>query len=92
MVPREPKNIIRNLFNKYAEKKDNVVYAEKLFLINTIINDLFKDSDKKPPNKNDLIYYGEVIDRYLKNELDIKWRDGKILISEFQTDGKFKGE
>lgn len=92
MVPREPKTIIRNLFNKYAKTKDNVVYAEKLFLINTIINDMFKDSDKKPPNKSDLMYYGEVIDRYLKNQLDIKWKDGKILISEFQQDGKFTGE
>jgi len=92
MVAREPKNIIRNLFNKYANLKDNVVYAEKLFVINTIINHLFKDSDKKPPNKSDLMYYGEVIDRYLKNELDIRWKDGKILISEFQQDGKFTGE
>lgn len=92
MVPREPKTIIRNLFNKYAKIKDNVVYAEKLFVINTIINDLFKDSDKKAPNKSDLMYYGEVIDRYLKNDLDIRWKDGKILISEFQQDGKFTGE
>lgn len=92
MTVREPKTIIRNLFNKYANIKDNVVYAEKLFVINTIINHLFQDTTGKQPNKSDLVYYGEVIDRYLKNELDIKWKDGKILISEFQKDGKSKGE
>lgn len=92
MVIREPKTIIRNLFNKYSKIKDNVIYAEKLFVINTIINELFRDKDKKPPNKSELMYYGEVIDKYLKDELDIKWKDGRILISEIQIDGKNTGE
>lgn len=89
MVVKEPKVIIRNLFSKYAKIKDNVVYAEKLFIINTIINDLFKE---KAPNKSDLMYYGEIIDRYLKDELDITWKDGRILISEIQQNGKSTGE
>jgi len=92
MTVREPKTIIRNLFNKYAKMKDNVVYAEKLFVINTVINYVFRDSDQKPVNKSELMYYGEVIDRYLKNQLDIRWEADKLVISEFQYNGKNTGE
>ena len=92
MTVKEPKTIIRNLFNKYATIKDNVVYAEKLFIINTVINYVFRDSEQKPVNKSELMYYGEVIDRYLKNQLDIHWKGDRLIISELQYNGKTTGE
>jgi hypothetical protein len=81
MTPKDPKTIIRNLFKKYAKIVDNVVYAQKIFVINSIIAYVYRDYDKNSVDKDELMFYGEAIDKYLKNEVDIIWKNGKIVIT-----------
>jgi hypothetical protein len=85
---REPKTIIRNLFNKYAKVVDNVVYAEKIFVINAVVNYIYRDSDKNKVDKDELMFFGEAIDRYLKNEVDISFKNGSINVTEPKTRGE----
>lgn len=87
MKLKEPKTIIRNLFKKYAIKKDNVVYADKLFVINSIITYLYDEERSDKLNKDEIIYYGELIDKFLKKEIDIQWRGGKLVVSDPKVEG-----
>lgn len=84
----EPKKIIRNLYKKYAIIEGNLVMADKLFIINTVINYIFKDGDYKSIKNKDLAEYGEIISRYLKNEVDIYWEDDRLLVEELDERGK----
>jgi len=84
----EPKKIIRNLYKKYAIIEGNLVMANKLFIINTVINYILKDGDYRSIKTKDLVEYGEIINRYLKNEVDIYWEDDKLLVEELEESGK----
>jgi len=88
---KDPKKILRNLFDKHSQKIDNVVYAEKIFIINTIINYLFKDKDYRELDKYKIIEYGEIINRYLQDEVDIYWKDGKLMVRELGIENGFGG-
>lgn len=91
MILKDPKQIITSLFKKYAKVEDNTIYAEKLFIINSVINSLFRESDNKNFNKK-LVEYGEIINRYLKNEIDIYWSGDTIMVKELNSvDGKANG-
>ena len=79
---KDPKKIIRGLFEKYAIKEDNVVFAEKLFIINSVINYLFKDKYYSDIDKNMILDYGELINKYLKGEVDIFWKDGTLMVED----------
>lgn len=88
MQLKDPKNIIRNLFTKYAKIEDNVVYAEKIFIINSVVKYIYRDAGKNSVNKDELMLYGEAIDRYLKNEVDIVWKHGNIIIKDLRSRGE----
>lgn len=79
---KDPRKIIRNLFEKHTEKKDNIVYAHKLFIINSIVNYLFKDKYYTEIDKNKLLEYGALITRYLEDEVDIYWQDGILMVDD----------
>jgi len=79
---KSPKTILRNLFDKHAEKIDNVIYADKLFVINTVINYLFKDKNYYNIDKKKVLEYGELISRYLLEEVDIYWEGGILMVKE----------
>jgi hypothetical protein len=81
MTVKEPKQIIFNIYKKYIKVQDNVVYARKLFVINVIIKFIFADGSAKVTAKL-LAEYGELIDRYLKDEVDIRWKHGSIEVEE----------
>lgn len=81
MILKQPKQIISSLFRKYAILEDNVIYAQKLFIINTVVNYVFSETDTAVLSKR-LIKYGEIITRYLNNEVDIYWKDDKLFVKE----------
>lgn len=84
----EPRKIIRNLYKKYAIIEGNLIDAHKLFIINTVINHLFKDGDYRKIKTKELTEYGELISRFLKEEVDIYWEDDKLLVEELEPVGK----
>jgi len=91
MTFKDPKKILRNLFDKYHEKHDNVIYANKIFIINTVINYLFKDKDYRTLDKQKIVDYGEIINRYLADEVDIFWQDGILMVRELEENDKYNG-
>lgn len=89
---KNPKQIIRNLFNKHSEKIDNVIYIEKLFIVNSVVSYLFKDKDVYKLDKAKIIEYGELINRYLEDEIDIYWKDDILMVRELDIDGQVRGD
>ena len=85
MNVKDPHKIIRGLVQKYAKKQDNVIYAGKLFIINSIISNLFEGVDYRQVDKKVLAEYGYLIDRYLKDEVDIVWKDGRLQVEELAS-------
>jgi hypothetical protein len=86
MTLKDPKTIILGLYHKNVKIEGNLYRTEKLFLINSIINHLFKGGAAKL-DKTMLSRYAELIDRYLKNEIDIYWEDGRLLVEELSGTG-----
>jgi hypothetical protein len=87
MTVKDPQTIIRNLYQKYAKRTDNVIHAKKIFVINSIIKDIFSGVDANSVDKRLLSQYAELIDRYLKDEVDIRWKDGKLVVEETNLGG-----
>jgi hypothetical protein len=90
MLLKEPKAIIRNLFKKYVKVDGNLIHAEKFFIINAVIGTVFSGKSYTEINKKELLYYGEIITKYLNGELDIHLEDGKVIVEEVDT-GSPKG-
>lgn len=86
MTLKDPKTIILGLYHKNVKVEGNLYRIEKLFLINSIISHLFKDGPTKV-DKLMLSRYAELIDRYIKNEIDIYWEDGKLLVEDLNNTG-----
>lgn len=86
MVIKSPKQVITSLFKKHSEKIDNVIYAEKIFIINSVISYLFKDKNYTEIDKQKLLEYGELITKYLADEVDIYWKDGILMVKEMDGD------
>lgn len=91
MKVKDPKTIIRNLYDKSITREDNIIYIEKLFIINTVINYLFKDKTYREIDQFQIARYGEIINRYLLNEVDIFWKDSKLMVEDLMTGEKFIG-
>jgi hypothetical protein len=87
MTVKHPKQIISSLFKKYAILEENVIFADKLFVINTVINFIFKENNNRVTSKR-LLEYGELITRYLNNEVDIYWQDDKLMVKELSGVGE----
>ena len=84
---KDPKKVITGIFKKYVKIDGNIIYANKLFVINSIINQIYNEDTQTVSSKK-LLEYGEIINRYLKNEVDILWKDGNIMVKEHKPLGK----
>jgi len=82
---KDPKTIIRNLYQKYLNKEENIIYAHKLFIINTVINFLFSGKSYKELDQFQIARYGEYIHKYLQDEVDIVWKDGILTIRDLEN-------
>lgn len=91
MTLKDPKTVIRNLYQKYLEKEENIIYADKLFVINTVINFLFAGKSYKELDQFKIARYGEFIHKYLQGEVDIYWEDGILMIRDLENDERFAG-
>jgi metal-responsive CopG/Arc/MetJ family transcriptional regulator len=78
---KDRREIIRDLFRKYIPQKENLIEAKKLFIINSVVNYVYGHEDQKEINKL-LAFYGELISKYLKDEVDLYWKDGRIAVRD----------
>ena len=81
---QEEKEYILDLLKRrdILREKDNVVYCHKAFIINSILKRCFKRSRKKTQTKEDWVRYLKIIDSYIKDKTDIRWRNGKFEVYE----------
>lgn len=91
MHVKDPKTIIRNLYYKHVKIEENISYAEKLFIVNTVINYLFKDKTYKELDQFQIARYGELINKYLHDEVDIYWEDGIVMVRDLNSGEVFVG-
>ena len=63
------------ILKKYLVIQDNMLLSERLFVAKSIINWIFQNS------KNPLIIksYLEDVERHIKGDLDLSWKDGIIV-------------
>jgi hypothetical protein len=78
---KDRREIIRDLFRKYIPQKENLIEAKKLFIINSVVNYVYSHEDQKEISKL-LAFYGELISKYLKDEVDLYWKDGRIAVRD----------
>lgn len=72
--------IIENIINEFIRKNGNIFHAEKLFVAHTILRWAFENCS----NDSELRFYIEQVKKYLRNEINLFWKDGKIRFSNIR--------
>lgn len=83
MAAAEPEKVINGIIKKYLKWEGNLFLAEKLFVVNSIIQHLLGGGKYKSIDKKILLEYSILIDQYLKNDIDIRWEDGKLVVEGY---------
>ena len=80
----DERNYVVDLLRRRSilREKDNVIYFEKAFIINSILKQCFRRSRKKKQTKEDWVRYLKIIDSYIRDKTEIRWRDGKFEVYE----------
>lgn len=62
-------------------RQDNVVFAEKVFKINSVLEHVTKmiESGESIRNKEKVLYLLDAVGKYSKNEKNIKWFQGELI-------------
>ena len=60
--------------------EDNIIYAEKAFFISSVIRWCVKEKEKRNLSDTRVNKYLRLLKQYLKEDLDLYWEDGKIII------------
>jgi hypothetical protein len=70
------KKQIKDIFDNYIQKSDNIIYAERLFVAMTILNWAHEHyKDQKQINA-----YIEEVKRHLKGDITLYWSDGIVKV------------
>jgi len=64
--------VLKNADKDYF-KKDNVHYAKKAFVINSVIKWVLKRYDEKLYTEEDVRFYIDVINKFIKDEIKLYW-------------------
>lgn len=62
-------------------RQDNVVFAEKVFKINSVLEHVTKmiETGESDNNKEKVLYLLDAVGKYSKNEKNIKWFQGELI-------------
>ena len=69
--------IIRNILEEFVKIDDNIYHSERLFVAHTVLRWAFETTK----DENQIKFYVNQIKKYLRGEINIFWKDGKIRIS-----------
>ena len=70
------------------EKRGNVIYAEKVFFVNSVIQWCLKRKENKEINIKQFRSYMLLLDKYVKQQVDLSWRDKKLLVQRKALEGQ----
>ena len=71
--------------------RENVLYAEKAFLVNSIIDWGIKNRAQGKISLQELKYYVTLVKGFIKGEYDLAWEDGKVIKSGSNKNGERSG-
>ena len=71
--------------------RENVLYAEKAFLVNSIIDWGIKNRVNGKFSLQELKYYVTLVKGFIKGEYDLAWEDGKVIKSGSNKNGERSG-
>jgi len=71
--------------------EENVHYAEKAFLVNSIIDWGIKNRVNGKFSLQELKYYVTLVKGFIKGEYNLAWKDGKIIKNGSSDDGERSG-
>jgi len=67
--------IIKNMLKSYLKVDNNLYISNKLFMANSAINWIYKNTK----NPDVIKHYLTDIDKYLKGEYILKWHNGSLI-------------
>ena len=67
---------------------DNVIFSQKAFIINSVLNWCIDLASKDKMNRNGWSKYNKLLGQYIAGIIDIKWKDGAPEIIEIPQDDK----
>ena len=79
----DKKDFIRFLYDRGSLRRDeNVYHAEKVFIINQVI----KQCISSDPSEDAMVKYLMLVDRYIKNKLELFFMNDKLYIRDHGDD------
>ena len=76
---------ILNFLSKYDTSynvEGNVYYARKAFVVRSVINWCLSERQDGNIDEEEFARCAYMIDRYIRNEIKLFWKNGKILVQE----------
>ena len=82
----EAKKFIKDLIKEgnHFYYEDNVFYAEKLFVINSVVSWVIAKAKSGEFDKSQVKNYLNVISAYLKGGIEIFWEDGTLYVKKLK--------
>ena len=62
--------------------EDNVFYCDKLFIINSVVNQIYEMMTDDEVGINEMRTYLKYINLFIEDEIDITWEDGQFMFED----------
>lgn len=72
---------IKKLIKDFAVRQDNVFYASRLFVANTVLGWIFNNHKDEKMIK----HYVSLVEKHLIGEIDLYWDDGVVKVRKEKT-------
>ena len=73
---------MENLKERYLKTEDNLVDAEKIFLVSSVVRDVVEKKYSGDISDEQCKNYFIFIEKFLKGEIDMFWDDGVIKVKK----------
>jgi len=70
------------------EERGNVIFAEKVFFVNSVIKWCLQRRENKEISIKQFRSYMLLLDKYVKQQIDLSWRDKKLLVQRKALEGQ----
>jgi hypothetical protein len=67
--------------------EDNILYCEKLFIVNSIMNQVYDKVAKGEMSVSEMKKYLRYVNKYLDGELSLFWKDNNLMVSNNNEKG-----
>ncbi len=72
--------VMENLKERFMEEEDNVVKAEKFFLVSSVIRDVVQKKFSGELDDEQCRAYFVYVEKFLKDEVEMFWEEGVVKV------------